>query len=102
MATLYITEFGKQGRDNNNSPVPVAMMPSLAAQTVAIGAVSAASAAFQANTGMVRIASDVVCSITFAAAPTATATNMRIAADSPEYFSVPVGSALKVAVIANT
>lgn len=102
MATLYVTEFGLQGRDNNNNLVPIAMMPALAAQTVAVGAASAASAAFQANTGMVRLISDVTCSVAFAASPTATTSNMRLAADSPEYFSVPVGSSLKVAVIQNT
>ena len=104
MATLYITEFACQGRDlagyiNQNGG---AQQPPLAEQTVAIGASSAASAAFNAKTTIVRVHADSICSISFGAAPTAAATNARMAAGQTEYFCVPANSGLKIAVITNT
>lgn len=104
MATLYITEFARQGRDlagyvNQNGACE---QPPIAEQTVAIGASSAASAAFNAKTTTIRVHTDVICSISFGAAPTAAATNARLAAGQTEYFCVPANSGLKIAVITNT
>lgn len=104
MAVLYVTEFAKQGRDLagylNQNGCPE--QPPTAEQTVAIGAGSAASAAFNAGTAIVRIHADAICSVAFGTAPTATATSMRLAAGQTEYFTVAPGSAFKVAVITNT
>lgn len=99
MATVYISEFAEfpvwQG-----SQTPAAPMPPVAEQTVAIGGGSVASAAFNAKTRIVGIHTDAICSIAFGAAPTATATNRRLAANATEYFRVQPGH--KVAVITNT
>lgn len=107
MATLYITEFqalGQAGLPTNgygpNGPTQAAQQPPTAEQTVAIGGVSVASAAFNAATTLVRLHTDAICSIEFGAAPTATATTARMAAGQTEYFGVLPG--MKVAVITNT
>lgn len=104
MATLYVTEFARQGRDlagylnQNGAPE----QPPVAEQTVAIGASSAASNAFNASTAIVRLHTDAICSVEFGASPTASATKMRMAAGQTEYFAVTPGSGFKVAVITNT
>lgn len=102
MATLYVTEFAAQGRDARGYVAPVALEPPVANQTVAISGVSAASNAFAANTGLVRIHTDTTCSIAFGTAPTATTSTRRLPANATEYFAVPVGQSYKVAVITNT
>lgn len=99
MTTLYITEFALSGRDGRGSLVPAAHQPAVAQQTVNIGASSAASAALASNTALVRLHVDGACHIAFGTDPTAATTSARMAADQTEYFSVPIGSALKVAVI---
>lgn len=97
MATLYIAEFERP----RNQWVNIANAPPIAEQTVTISGASAPSVAFNAKTAMVRIHTDAICSIKFGAtAPTATVTNMRLAADTTEYFSVNNNSF--VAVISNT
>lgn len=98
---LFITEFA--GRRNVRDGVdPFPIQPALAEQTVAVGAASAQSAAFNAATDLVRVTTDVVCSIKFGANPVATAASMRLAAGAVDYFAVPVGQAHKIAVITNT
>lgn len=102
MATLYITEYadihiGQAGRIGQ-----IPLEPPLAEQTVAIGAGSVASAAFNTATRMVRLHTDAVCSVAFGTNPTATVAKQRLAANQTEYKSIPNGQAFKVAVIANT
>jgi hypothetical protein len=102
MAVLYITEFSDLAQTIRGA-ADFPQEPALAEQTVAIGAGSVQSSAFNAATTYVRIAADAVCSITFGTNPTATATKRRIAANVPgECFGVPVGQSYKVAVITNT
>lgn len=96
MAVLYITEL----QPYEVSGLPVAIMPPVAEQTVAIGGSSTASAAFNANTGLVRLHTDSTCSVEFGGTPTATTSTARLAANQTEYFAVHPGT--KVAVIANT
>lgn len=62
MATLYVSEFSALGRGSNNI-APIAALPALASQTVAIGGASTASAAFNGGTSYIRVHTDVVCSI---------------------------------------
>jgi hypothetical protein len=100
MAKLYITEFASQDYDVRGGLMPVALAPSVADQTLAIGVASVVSAAFNAATGFVRVTTDVTCSLKFGAAPVATANTMRLAADAVEYIGVSPGD--KVAVITNT
>lgn len=102
MATLYITEFARQGRDAAGYTMVVADEPAIANQTVAIGGASAQSSAFAANTAFVRVCADAVCSIEFGSNPTATTSTRRLPANVVEYFSVPIGGSFKVACITNT
>ena len=103
MATLYITEFVKQGRDGagyiNQNATPEE--PTIAEQTIAIGASSVSSATLNAKTTMVRIHSDAICSIAVNTTPTATATNRRMTAGQTDYIAVPANSGFKIAVIVN-
>lgn len=96
MATLYITEFPAL----ELASLPVAITPPVAEQTVAIGGSSTQSSAFNANTGLVRLHTDSVCSIEFGGNPTASTTTARMASGTTEYFVVHPGT--KVAVISNT
>ncbi len=106
MATLYITEFARYGRDLAGKGGPVAEQSPLAEQTVAIGGASVASAALNAKTRLVRLHTDAICSVAFGTAPTAAATNARMAANTTEYYMVDASqqalTPLKVAVITNT
>lgn len=98
MAYLYVTEYRRQAKDGISVPMPAGMEPALANQRLAIGAISVASAAFNANTSFVAVNADVACCVTFAAAPTATTSLTRIPADGTQYFGVNPGD--KLAVIA--
>ena len=102
MAVVYITEYARQGRDASGYQMVVADEPPVANQTVAIGAGSVQSSAFNALTKFVRVSTDAICSIEFGTSPTATATTRRMPANSTEYFSVPLGASYKIAVITNT
>ena len=96
MAILFISEYSI---DSLPSPT-VGQEPSHTQQTVAIGVGSVQSTAFGRDTRLVRLHSDVVCSIRFGTNPTAAATDARMAANQTEYFKVIPGQ--KVAVITNT
>ncbi len=102
MATLYITEFAGPGTDQYARQIPITQQPALAEQTVTIAAGSAQSSALQNSTIVVRLHSDAICSVEFGTNPTSTAAKARMAANQTEYFSVPLNSGFKVAVITNT
>ena len=69
-----------------------------AAQEVAIGAASATSAAFGAQTYQVRLAATSACRIRIGdGTPTALATDSYLPADRPEYFTCTPGQ--KIAVV---
>ena len=103
MSTLYITEFATQGRDlagytlQNGTP----REPVLAEQTVAIGAGSLQSVAFNPSTTIVRLHTDAICSIAVGLAPVATATKRRMAANTTEQIAMQPGSGFQIAVITN-
>lgn len=94
MATLYVTEFAYPARFTG-----VAAQPYVATQAVTISGVSAQSVAFNANTSLVRIHTDAICSVVFGVAPTATTAEARLGVGQTEYFSIVPGQ--KVAVISN-
>lgn len=98
MPTLYIAEFTNPPIEDGEM-VQVAKAPTIAEDTVTIAGTSAASAAFNAKTEMVRLHTDTACHIQFGTSPTATTSLMKMAADTTEYFSVPKGASYKVAVI---
>ena len=99
MAVLYVTE-GKDIGGFGNFPIASMAMPPIAEQTVAIGGASVQSGAFNPKTIFIRVHTDAICSISFGANPTASATTARMAANTTEYFAVQSGH--KIAVIANT
>lgn len=97
MSTLYITELNTPVLDTS-----VINQPEVASQTVTVSGTTAASAAFQTQTNVIRIQCDGICSVKFGLAPTATTGNMRMTAGQTEYFHIPQGGAFKVAAITNT
>jgi len=99
MAYLYITEFALAGVDQRGKTAQVAHQPPVAQQRLTFTGEAAASSAFAATTALVRVYSDAACHIVFGTNPTATTSSAKLAADAPEYFSVPVGGALKVSAI---
>lgn len=71
---------------------------------VAYTAAAAASSAFQAGTNMVRLVASTACHVKIAADPTATTSDMYLAADVAEYFVVAEGqkvSAIQVSANGN-
>lgn len=94
-ATLYVTEF--VGAPPLSVYYQAARAPALVDQTVAIGGSSTRSAAFNANTGIIRVSTDVACHLVIGGtAPTATTSSMRMAAGQTEYFLVSPGDKLAV------
>src|SRR3546814_2115950 len=65
--------------------------PPVTEQTVAIGATSTQSSAFNAKTRLIRVHVDAIASILIGANPTAAATNKRMAANQTEVFRVTPG-----------
>ena len=103
MAVLYITEYATLGVQQVGGMVSqTPQEPPLAEQTVAIGASSMQSSAFNAQTTLVRIHTDAICSVEFGTNPTATSGKARMPTNSTEYKSVPRGQSYKVAVITNS
>lgn len=99
MAVLYVTEYATAAVDQGRA-VPVGYGPPVVNQTVAIGGASVQSAAFNANTRLIRVHSDAICSILVGSNPTATTSTARMAANQTEYFGV--APTHKIAVITNT
>ena len=102
MATVYITEYAGLMPSPVGGQGQIPLEPPLAEQTVSIGGSSTASNAFNAQTRLIRIHTDAICSIEIGATPTATATTGRLAANQTEYRGVPVGASYKIAVITNS
>lgn len=100
MAKIYISEYSEMAMwGGSRAPAPNA--PALVVQTpIAIGGVSVQSAAFNAETKIIRVHTDAICSVKIDADPTAGANDMRLAADQTEYFGVAPGG--KLAVVSNT
>ena len=99
MAVLYVTEYPHAASDQGKA-LPVGFGAPIANQTVAIGGGSLPSAAFSANTNLIRLNCDATCSILIGTSPIASTSTARMAANQTEYFGVLPGQ--KVAVISNT
>ena len=104
MSVLYITEY-----IDIDGTRQVPREPALASQTVAIGSTSTTCNAFNAQTTVIRLHTDAVCSVNVgpvgtAASPlTATINNGRMAAGQTEYRGVvPAGGPQQVAVTTNS
>lgn len=93
---LYISEYAQ-----NSTMTPTLVdEPALVNQKVDFTAGTTQSNAFRTDTKMVRLHSEVICSIKFGTNPTAAITDARMVAGQTEYFKISPG--YKVAVIANT
>jgi hypothetical protein len=102
MAFLYVTEFAELAIGPGGRVGQIPQRPPLAEQAVAVAAGHAESNAFNAATRIVRLHSDVICSMVIGTNPVATAANARMAANQTEFYGVPVGGAYKVSVITNS
>lgn len=105
MSKLYISEYARvcQASGPANAIVQAPEEPPVATQVVDFTSGAAQSAAFNAKTRFVRLHADAVCSVRFGAAPTATASDPRLAAGQAELRGIPAdGTASKVSAIANT
>ena len=96
MATLYITEYTAILDDR----VQIPLEPPSAEQAVTISSSHAESAPFASTTRVVRLSTDVICSVLIGNSPAATAASGRMAANQTEYRGVQPG--MKVSVITNT
>jgi hypothetical protein len=82
-------------------PYQAASMPPLASSNVTIGASSAQSPVFGAQTALIRVCADEACRVEVGGTnPTAGATSMYVAAGVPEYFAVTPGARLAVIEVA--
>ena len=97
MAKIYISELINKGSAESGVGVEVAVVPPLVEQTVAVAGASAQSAAFNARTKFVRVATDTAVNLAFGLNPTATTSKLYMPAGSVEYFAVSGG--MKVAAI---
>lgn len=106
MAVLYVTEFSKLGFSSNAGQlVQAPFAPPLADSRVTFTAASTAlGVTFSATTLFVMLNTDATCSLAFAsagaAAPTATTSAHRMAANETRFYAVNPGGTL--AAIVNT
>lgn len=100
MANLNITEFVNQGHDAGGNALQCVQLDPVATQNVTISGASAQSSAFNGVTGIIRLRTDTACAVLIGADPTALITSLQMDANTTEYFAVPRGPAIKIAVIA--
>lgn len=91
MSNLSVTEFQMLGRDLHGSPLPAGYAPPLTIQNVTFTATAGTSAAFAADTKFIRVVTDFDARIVFGESPTATSSDMLMAAGQAEYFGVKPG-----------
>ena len=105
MAVVYVREYSRLGREQyggHGLNVQAPLEPAIRDQTIAIGSSSVASEEFNAETTIVLIHTDAICSIKFGTNPAASATNFRLPANATQFYCVEAGKRMKVAVITNT
>ena len=110
MASLYVTEYQGVGQvdpdstDGQTSYRVTAQAPkgpALVEQKITVSGSSTQSSAFNRRTYLIRVHTDVVCSVSVGGSnPSATASSARMAANQTEYFSVDPGD--RIAVISNS
>lgn len=95
MAKLYITAFAgletTPGVGQAGESAQIGRLPSLGTIIVTHTGTSVQSDPMPAGTKFVRVHTDAICHVTAGSAPTASAANMRMAADSTEYFGIAPG-----------
>lgn len=100
--TVYLTEFASIAIGPAGAQNQVALEPPTAEQTLTSSGASAPSAAVNAQTRLVRITTDSIICVVSGLTPVATTGKRRMAADTVEYFAVPLGVSWKFAVITCT
>lgn len=99
MATLWIREYDKGGLDGSGRALDIAVEgDSVRDQTVTF-TTSAQSASFNASTKFIAITSSVAFHYKVGANPTATTSNMRVAADQIIFIGLQDQAGLKIAAI---
>ena len=101
MPSLSITEFKFNALNEASGISPIALMPNVTEQSIAIGTTSGQSSAFNVSTRVVRLAADTACRIKFGTSPVALNNSMLMPAGGVEYFGVPQDGSFKLAVIAS-
>lgn len=98
MPNLYITEYQRSGLNavpGIDADQPVATEPALANQKVAY-TTATQSAAFNANTLLIRLLSDTNCHVLFGANPTATTQHQFLLANVEYWRAVQPGQRISV------
>ena len=99
MSIFNITEMKELGRDNMGNYIPVGNHGSVTTQEItAVSATPQQSAAFQTQTGFVRLNADVNVRYAIGTNPTAAATSTRLPADVTEIIGVPRNKSYKISV----
>lgn len=98
MSNLSITEYQHAGRADNSTALQAGLEPAVTRQNVTFTTTPAVqSAAFNANTRLIRINSDADARVTFGADPTAVVTtDTLIVAGNAEYFAVVPGHKISI------
>jgi len=101
MGKVYITEYTRGGRDDNDHSMQAVLLTPVSPTTQSLTKTgsSVVSSTLAPTTTMIRISTDVAINFTVGTAPVATVGDAYLPADSVEYFSVIPNSALKVAII---
>lgn len=81
---------------NDNRGIQTAHLPALLSENITSSASSAQSSEMPEKTELVRISSDVNIKVAFGENPTAVATDVRIIANTPEYFTIFPGYRIAV------
>jgi hypothetical protein len=101
MATIWISEYVEQARDLRGYLVAAGQEPTLKEQCISHIGVKQVSEPFSAKTSFVRVVVDVPCLILFGTQPADPRGGKYLPANKPEFFGVPAGKALRIAVVAN-
>lgn len=99
MAKCYISEFDRLGEALGSGQAQIAKEPPVASQAFTFS-ITTQSTAFNARTRYIEIHADVIWSYSVGDDPTATTSNMRMAADERKYIAV--GKGQKLAAVTNT
>ena len=100
MTALSITEFDEVGRHGLGGPTPTGQVLNSVVQNITFTTTSTQSAAFAANTQLVRVVASTDVRILWGTNPTSVATtSMLLPAGDVEYFGVPKGQSFKVAAV---
>jgi hypothetical protein len=98
MASLYITEYTRFGRDDRGGMIPAGQEPAIAAGKLTISS-SPADHTFQEACRVVELHTDAICHVKFSLvkdATSATVSHKRLPAGATQFFSVSPGHTVSV------